>query len=309
VTKQERVRAYLVDRIRHGTFPVGGKLPGIRALARRLDTHPNTVAQVIRELGDEGVVRSEQGRGTFVLTAPTMPEALDAALDVRSSLRALAARARDLGLSPEQFARWSLEAVTAAAQDAPLRMRFVECNPFDTRELADHIGHLLRRRVEPLLLKDLLDHPEGAVEGTDLFITTPFHIEEVEPLLRHPDQAVSVLVTPTASTLVELSRIDRDARVAAVATNERTLERLVWMIKMHARMEPQVQCLIHDPHLETRLDGADVIVGTHSIQDDMAALAPEAGRLTVHYQLEASSASYLVERVADLFPPRPGAAA
>jgi DNA-binding GntR family transcriptional regulator len=58
----ERLR----ERIAAGEFPPGTQLPTGRELAVEFDVAPNTVLAAIRELRDEGLVASQQGRGTFV---------------------------------------------------------------------------------------------------------------------------------------------------------------------------------------------------------------------------------------------------
>ena len=46
------------------------RLPSIRALADSAGVHRNTAAAVYRDLARFGLVRCEQGRGTFALPAP-----------------------------------------------------------------------------------------------------------------------------------------------------------------------------------------------------------------------------------------------
>ncbi len=44
----------------------GTKLPSVRALAMQLGINPNTVAKAYSELGNQGVLESQQGLGIFV---------------------------------------------------------------------------------------------------------------------------------------------------------------------------------------------------------------------------------------------------
>lgn len=62
---------YLINTMQ---LPGGAMLPPIRNLARELNLSPGTVAQVYRELQLEGLVRGEQGRGTFVHAFPAAEE-------------------------------------------------------------------------------------------------------------------------------------------------------------------------------------------------------------------------------------------
>ncbi len=68
--------AYLqvVDQIRHhiakGRLQPGQQLPTIRQLAAHLGVNRNTVARAYKELAREGVISTQQGRGTFVSERP-----------------------------------------------------------------------------------------------------------------------------------------------------------------------------------------------------------------------------------------------
>jgi DNA-binding transcriptional regulator YhcF (GntR family) len=55
--------------VRDGSLSPGDQLPSVRALADALGVNVNTVRAVYARLEAEGVVRSEQGRGTFVAGA------------------------------------------------------------------------------------------------------------------------------------------------------------------------------------------------------------------------------------------------
>ena len=96
----------LRERIASGEFPPGSQLPAGRELATQYDVAPNTVLAAIRELRDEGLVISQQGRGTFVREgaaeqlhngASTEFRLLNDKLDaVLSAVEALAARVGEL---------------------------------------------------------------------------------------------------------------------------------------------------------------------------------------------------------------------
>jgi len=68
--------AYLqiVDQIKHhiakGRFQPGQQLPTIRQLAAHLGVHRNTVARAYKDMAREGLVSTQQGRGTFVSEQP-----------------------------------------------------------------------------------------------------------------------------------------------------------------------------------------------------------------------------------------------
>ena len=56
--------------VRDGTLAAGDRLPSVRDLAQAAAVNVNTVRSVYARLESQGVVRSEQGRGTFVAGSP-----------------------------------------------------------------------------------------------------------------------------------------------------------------------------------------------------------------------------------------------
>lgn len=55
-----------------GILPPGSQLPSVRDLAVSLTINPNTVVRAYTELEREGLLQSEQGRGTFVTGAGSL---------------------------------------------------------------------------------------------------------------------------------------------------------------------------------------------------------------------------------------------
>lgn len=54
-----------------GIYAQGAKLPTVRQMAVELRINSNTVARSYSELEREGIISTQQGRGTFVCTIPT----------------------------------------------------------------------------------------------------------------------------------------------------------------------------------------------------------------------------------------------
>ena len=65
----------IVDQVRHavrlGLLRAGDQLPPVREVVTQITINPNTVHRAYRDLEAEGLVRGEQGRGTFVLDGVT----------------------------------------------------------------------------------------------------------------------------------------------------------------------------------------------------------------------------------------------
>jgi GntR family transcriptional regulator len=90
-------------RVASGQLLAGEQLPTVRALAVELAVNPNTVIRAYTELEREGVVRTEQGTGTFVSAASHKNLELEERLDKLESLcMEFLAQAARYGFSPDE---------------------------------------------------------------------------------------------------------------------------------------------------------------------------------------------------------------
>ena len=84
VPRYLQVASVLRRRIRDGLWPVGAKIATLEELEREFGVARVTVRQAIDLLGSEGLVKSFQGRGTFVTKAPDVDRWLQLATDWES---------------------------------------------------------------------------------------------------------------------------------------------------------------------------------------------------------------------------------
>ena len=84
--------------IANGSLAPGQRLPGLRDLSEAVGVNANTVRAVYQRLESDGLVRSQQGSGTYV--APSPPRGKPVAAIARSAARA----AQDSGIDPRDVA-------------------------------------------------------------------------------------------------------------------------------------------------------------------------------------------------------------
>jgi GntR family transcriptional regulator len=136
-----RVRAA----VRDGALSAGDRLPSVRVLADSAGVNVNTVRAVYARLESEGLVRSEQGRGTFIAGARD-----DAATrrELRSQIAKLEAalvRLPPPALSQSERARdagrlLSTEGLEAVRDDLVTRLHELDAERAAVRERLDQLG-------------------------------------------------------------------------------------------------------------------------------------------------------------------------
>jgi GntR family transcriptional regulator len=114
----------LVDRIRHmvatGSLQPGQQLPTMRQLATDLRINYNTVGRAYLVLEQEGIISTQQGRGTFVASHLTGEEVKRLrAAKLRSMMDQLLHEASALGYSELEIGQAFQDRLRAAATDTP----------------------------------------------------------------------------------------------------------------------------------------------------------------------------------------------
>ncbi len=115
-----QLRDQVADRIRSGALEPGAPLPSIRELAASLAVSVITVKGAYDELEREGLIASQQGRGTFVSPQAQAASRKQIARDVEEQFAAAAERSKRLGVALAQ---------TLAIADGAIRRAFKKEEP------------------------------------------------------------------------------------------------------------------------------------------------------------------------------------
>lgn len=231
----------------------GQKLPTERNMAAKLGVSRNTVSLAYRQLENEGLITSRQGRGTFVAEAD---ESLGTGKRERFAkiIEAALENALSLGLSPDDFLAMAQNCVEQRHQALrEIRIAFLECN----REQLDYFAREIELgtgvRVMPVLIADLESNQEvsSVVSTADLIVTTFFHLDEV--CNKFPDRQEEILgiaLDPVIESVVKIARLPHGARVLLVCISEAFAERVLKSIALAGIQELEVQIYTgRDPQL------------------------------------------------------------
>jgi DNA-binding transcriptional regulator YhcF (GntR family) len=187
---RDQIVTQLQMKILDGTLAQGQRLPSVRALARRLKVHHNTISAAYQDLEAAGHVELQRGSGVFVRRAGAATLAEAGGLDemIRLALRSAVTR----GFSPADIRA----AVRRWLETAPAERVLVVDPSLPTAELLAHeIGRALTVPVMACSLEALAARPALA-EGA-LIAALPYH----RAAIRHavPGAAAAVLTRQVAA--------------------------------------------------------------------------------------------------------------
>lgn len=246
VPVREQIATQLQLQILGGALAHGQRLPSVRALARRLRVHHNTVSAAYQDLQEAGHVQLKRGAGVYVRRAgPTeLPEARGLDEMIRLALRS----ALTLGYTGTEI-RAAVERWLAAAPPE----RVVVVDP--SREMGELLVHELRAGLErpasTVTLDDVARDP-GLLEGT-LALVLPYYVERLRQIA--PAAAVEEVT-------LEVGEAERKAIVALPSGS------IVLVVSHAAAVLPFASVFLHS------LRGDEIFVDTRPL-----AAAPEWRRL------------------------------
>lgn len=182
-------------RILGGAYPPGSRLPSVRALARRLELHPNTVSAAYKDLEAAGHVSVRRGSGIFVKSGATSRFEEARGLDemIRTALRTAFAKGFSGGEIRTAVERW-------LAASPPDRIAVVDPSPEMAELMAHEVREALSVPVESHSL-ECVERDDSVVAGA-LVVCLPYHAQTLQRL------APSV---PIAIVNLELSDEERQA--------------------------------------------------------------------------------------------------
>jgi GntR family transcriptional regulator len=176
VPVRDQIRAQVELKILGGELASGARLPSVRALARRLKVHPNTVSAAYQDLEGAGHLELRPGSGVFVRgVGPHDPRE---ARDLDEMIRLALWLAFDRGYSGAEV-RAAVERWLAAKP--PDRVLVVD----PSREMAELMAHELRHGLGLTTshcgLTEIARNP-GVVAGA-LAVALPYHVEALRKLV------------------------------------------------------------------------------------------------------------------------------
>ena len=216
VSVRDQLVAQLEMKILSGGFSPGQRMPSVRALARRLSVHPNTISAAYQAMQEAGYVERRQGSGVFL--SNEAPKDLDEARGLDEMIRMALQAAFRRGHNGAEI-RVAVERWLAAAP--PDRVLVVDLE----RELAELIAAELKRlvpiAVQTLTIEDLKAAPERSSGA--FVVSSRRHVAEVKKMLAGiPVEPVHLVVAKIVTQ--SLARLPAGALFVTVSHSPLLLE-------------------------------------------------------------------------------------
>jgi DNA-binding transcriptional regulator YhcF (GntR family) len=206
-----QVKKQIMDLIRDGSLKVGNKMLTERELSERLKVSRNTVSMAYKELEQEGVLKSYQGRGTFVAEEAKPWKAYGIKDKIIKFVDLGLEEALETGIDADEF----LEIVAQRVKEKKEHMSkmtavYVECNVEQARLFSQQLSKSTNMNIIPLTLPDLSKMEETTketIEKSQVIIATFNHVNEVKELTRNFNRDVlGIAINPDLGTIVRIAR-------------------------------------------------------------------------------------------------------
>ncbi len=220
-----QVKKQIMDLIRNGSLRVGTKMPTERELSENLKVSRNTVSSAYKELEKEGVLKSYQGRGTFVAEEARPWKAKNIKDKIIKFVDLGLEEAMETGMSTEEF----LDIVSNRVQEKQEAMKkitavYIECNIEQARMFSKELSDSINMNVIPLTLADLEEMDSNIVniiEKSQVIIATFNHVNEVNKLISGFNKEIlGVAINPDLETIVKIARYPGDTKFGFLCISE-----------------------------------------------------------------------------------------
>ncbi|MBP1863733.1 DNA-binding transcriptional regulator YhcF (GntR family) [Clostridium tetanomorphum] len=219
------MKKQIMDLIKDGSLKVGFKMLTERELSEKLQVSRNTVSMAYRELEQEGVLKSYQGRGTFVAEEVKLWKDEDIKDKIKKFVDLAFEEAIETGIDADEF----LEIVTERIEEKRKLINeisgvYIECNIEQSKIFAAQLRERTNIDFIPMTVNDLksmsMDIRE-AVQRSQIIITTFNHVNEVRRLTRSYNKKVlGVAITPDLETIVKIARFPMETRFSFICISE-----------------------------------------------------------------------------------------
>ena len=225
VLSKEDVYQIILERINNGSFTIGKKLPSCRTLAKEIQSNITTVNRAIQQLANEGIVRSEARKGSFIAKKISKIQGAEKILD---EFESVIRNAQNAGFSEEKIL--NLFTLSLNNNKHLHKIAFAECNKFDLSRMTEIIENSTGIDVIPILIDDIT---KEQIKNWDLITTPIFHISEVIEKTGSSKNIIGLNFIPKSEVLNKIALIEKSKTVTVIAPTDRGVERMLSLVKQY----------------------------------------------------------------------------
>jgi len=214
-----------MGQIRNSSLKVGFKMPTERELSQKLKVSRNTISMAYNELEGEGVLKSYQGRGTFVAEEAGSWKAQNIKDKIIRFVDLGFEEALETGMDSDEF----LEIVSQRVKEKKELMSklvavYVECNSEQAKFFSKQLSKSTNMNVFPLVIDDLKNMDKDTKEllkRTQVIIATFNHVNEVTELVQDYDKEVlGVAISAEMESIVKIARYPQESKFVFICLSE-----------------------------------------------------------------------------------------
>lgn len=303
-----QLKNQIMQAIKDGILKVGHKMPTERELSEKLKVSRNTVSTAYSELEQDGVLKSYQGRGTFVAEEAKPWMAQNVQDKIIKFVDLGLEEALETGIDTEEF----LEIVINRVKEKEEMMKkitaaYVECNIEQSKMFSKQLSTSTNMNVIPLTLpeiKEMKKETKESIEKAQVIIATFNHVNEVARLTQSFDKEVlGVAINPDLETIVKIARYPVGVKFGFLCISEE------FMFKIKDALESAGLSNIDITYSNTKdrkkvqeiVDNSQVIIVSPGRYKDVAALNTD-GKDVIRflYSLDDGSVKALKSKIIEI---------
>ncbi len=303
-----QVKKQIMDLIKNGTLKVGNKMPTERELSENLKVSRNTVSAAYNELEQEGVLKSYQGRGTFVAEEANPWKAQNIKEKIIKFVDLGLEEAIETGMDVDEF----LDIVAQRVKEkkeimSKITALYVECNIEQSRMFSKQLTESTNMNVIPFTLNDIMninEEKKNIIEKCQVIIATFNHVNEVARLTKpFKKEVIGVAINVDLQTIVKIARYPEETKFGFVCMSQE------FMFKARGALEKaglgniniQYTNATDKDELKKTTNSSDVIIVSPGRYKDVREIVGEEKEvLRFIYSLDDSSIKALKSKIIEL---------
>ena len=272
VPLRQQLAEQIIFLITTGKLREGQELPSVRALARQVNVHYNTVSEAYQDLVQRHWLSRQRGSKLVVGSSASSKQKRPSSLD--DLINRTIERAKDMGYSLQELTERVRERILAQPPDHIL---IVEREDGLREILGKEVSNKLGLPVETCMPEDLIKNPALAVGAQ---IVTPNHfIEELRPFVPQTRPCVPITYS-TADRHLELIRnLEKPSIIAVASISEGFLRTARGVLAPAIKRRHTFQTRLLRERSGVDLREMDLVFC------DSIAMSIVNGRKTIHYDL------------------------